>query len=91
MEIQMNYKDYSIGIGASVLLVLAASRLSTLQPPTREDFSKYPSLRQHWFTACDLRSNLAEFNEAGCKHLHEWQAANKSPVLDNLMNQNLGK
>lgn len=87
----MNYKKYSMGIGASALLVLSVLRLSTHQPPTREDFVKYPSLRQHWFTVCDSRSNLADVNEEGCKHLHEWQAANKLPVLDNLMNQNLGK
>lgn len=36
-------------------------------------------------------SNLAELNDEGCKHLREWQAATKFPVLDNLMNQNLGK
>ncbi|WP_315337279.1 hypothetical protein [Pseudomonas grimontii] len=87
----MNYKNYSIGIGASALLVLSVLRLSTVQPPTREDFVKYPSLRQKWIRTCDLRSNLAELNDVGCKHLHEWQAANKSPVLDNLMNKNLGK
>lgn len=87
----MNYKSYSIGIGASALLVLSVLRLSTIQPPTREDFVKYPSLRQKWFTTCDLRSNLAEINDVGCKHLYEWQAANKLSALNNLMNQNLGK
>ncbi|NWA11606.1 hypothetical protein [Pseudomonas gingeri] len=87
----MNYKKCSIGVGASALLVLSVLRLSGYQPPTREDFIKYPFLRQKWSTVCDRRSNLAEVNAEGCKHLHEWQAANEFPVLDNLMNQNLGK
>lgn len=90
-EVDMNYKNGSIGIGVSALLVLSVLRLSTNQPPTREEFVKYPSLRQKWFTICDARSNLAELNDEGCKHLREWQAATKFPVLDNLMNQNLGK
>ncbi|WP_080938496.1 hypothetical protein [Pseudomonas simiae] len=87
----MKYKNYAIGIGAPALLVLSVLRFSTIQAPIREDFVKHPSLRKKWFTTCDLRSNLAELNDVGCKHLHEWQTANKSPVLDNLMNQNLGK
>eukprot|EP01133_Synstelium_polycarpum_P015996 gene15996-19031_t len=90
-EVDMNYKNGSIGIGVSALLVLSVLRLSTNLPPTREEFVKYPSLRQKWFTICDARSNLAELNDEGCKHLREWQAATKFPVLDNLMNQNLGK
>ncbi|NVZ99248.1 hypothetical protein [Pseudomonas gingeri] len=87
----MNYKKCSIGVGASALVVLSILRLSGGQPPAREDFIKYPSLRQKWLTLCDPRSNLAEVNSEGCKHLHEWQAANELPVLDNLMSQNLGK
>lgn len=87
----MNYKNHSIGIGACALLVLSILRLSTIQPLTREDFVNYPSLRNKWLTTCDLCSNLAELNDVGCEQLHEWQAANKSTDLDNLMNQNLGK
>lgn len=87
----MSYKSYSICIGASALLVLSALRLPTIQPPNREDFAKYSTFRQKWFATCDLRSDLAKLNDVGCKNLHEWQAANNLPILDNLMNQNLGK
>ncbi|WP_219267367.1 hypothetical protein [Pseudomonas sp. Xaverov 259] len=87
----MSYKNHFIGAGAAALVVLSVFYLPTLEPLTREDFAKYPLLRQKWFITCDLRSNLAEVNQTGCKHLQEWQAANKLSVLDNLMNQNLGK
>lgn len=87
----MNPKKCAIGIGASAILVLSVLRMSTVQPPTRVEFIKYPSLRQKWSTICDLRSNLTEFNNEGCKHLKEWQAATALPVLDSLGNQNLGK
>lgn len=87
----MNLKRCSIGFGASVIIVISVLSLSGCRPPTREDFIKYPTLRQKWLTICDPRSNLADVNAEGCKHLHEWQAANEFSVLDNLMNQNLGK
>ncbi len=87
----MNSRKCAIGIGASAILVLSVLRMSTVQPPTRVEFIKYPSLRQKWSTICDSRSNLTEFNSAGCKNLNEWQAADALPVLDNLGNQNLGK
>jgi hypothetical protein len=87
----MNYQKCSIGLGACALLVLSALRLSAGQPPAREDFIKYPSLRQKWSAICDPRSNLAEVNAEGCEHLHQWTAASEFSVLDNLMNQNLGK
>ncbi|SFO36162.1 hypothetical protein SAMN05444065_11453 [Pseudomonas syringae] len=90
-KVTMNSKKCVIGIGASAILVLSVLRMSTVQPPTRVELIKYPSLRQKWLTICDSRSGLTEFNNEGCKHLKEWQAANALPVLNNLGNQNLGK
>lgn len=71
--------------------IMSTVTLSGCQPPTREEFIKYPTLRQKWSMVCDPRSNAAEVNVEGCKNLHEWQAANQLTVLDNLMNQNVGK
>lgn len=72
-------------------LMISAALLSACGPPTRADFLKYPTLRQKWSMICDARSNAAEINAQGCEHLRQWQSANQQPVLDNLMNQNLGK
>jgi hypothetical protein len=71
--------------------VMSAIALLGCQPPTRADFIKYPSLQQRWSMICDPRSNIADANVEGCQHFHEWQAASRGPVLDNLMNQHLGK
>jgi len=71
--------------------ILSVATLSGCEPPTRADFIKYPTLRQKWAMICDVRSHAAEINVEGCKHLRDWQAASQQPVLDNLMNQNLGK
>lgn len=71
--------------------IMSVATLSGCQPPTRADFIKYPTLRQKWAQICDPRSNAAEVNIEGCKNWREWQAASQQPVLDNLMNQNLGK
>lgn len=83
-------KHYSIAWQLAAIIMSAAT-LSGCQAPTREDFIKYPTLRKKWSMICDARSNAAEVNVEGCKNLHEWQAANQAPVLDNLMNQNMGK
>lgn len=71
--------------------LMSAVALFGCQPPTRADFIKYPSLQQRWAMICDPRSNIAEANVQGCEQFREWQMASEGPVLDNLMNQNLGK
>jgi len=76
---------------AKTFLVISVATLSGCQPPTQEAFIKYPTLRRKWSMICDSRSNVAEINVEGCKHFREWQAANQLPVLDDLMNQNMGK
>lgn len=83
-------KRYSI-VWQLAAIIMSAATLIGCQPPTREEFIKYPTLRQKWSMICDSRSNAAEVNVEGCKNLREWQAASQMPILDNLMNQNMGK
>jgi hypothetical protein len=87
----MNPGTRCIGLGTCALLVLSVLRWSGSHPPTREDFAKYPSLRQRWQMLCDPRSDLARVNAEGCAQLQQWQTADAQPVLDHLMNRNLGK
>jgi hypothetical protein len=72
-------------------LLTLALQLGACEPPTRENFVKYPTLRQKWSMKCDAPSALAEVNIKGCDNLRQWQIANQQPVLDSLMNRNLGK
>ncbi|PJK37361.1 hypothetical protein CWC48_22400 [Pseudomonas sp. S10E 269] len=91
MLIIMNWNIVPSAAFQTTAAVMSAIALLGCQPPTRADFIKYPSLQQRWSMICDPRSNIADANVEGCQHFHEWQAASRGPVLDNLMNQHLGK
>lgn len=87
----MKWKTFRPAVWKLIAIVMSTGVLFGCQPPTRGDFVKYPSLRQRWSLTCDPRSNIAEANVEGCKNFREWRAASQLPVLDNLMNQNMGK